>query len=91
MRSVFGSGVSYASTVIWVPLRGLGLPCGGFLIHSSVAFASSAVKSVPSCYFTPLRSVNTIVVGSGCSHFSARSAMMSCGVLPGLAGSNCTS
>jgi hypothetical protein len=91
IRTVPGSGISIDSTVACAPARGLVFPGGGFLIHSNWTLTSSAVKSDPSWNLTPFFRVKRMLVGSGCSHFSARSGMMSCGVSPALSGSNWTS
>src|SRR5512144_327195 len=49
------------------------LPCSRLIEKTT----SSAVKSLPSCHFTPLRRWNTHVFGSFCSHFSARPGRIS--------------
>src|SRR5690349_9024583 len=79
--------------LVYQPLRkltlkfSLALPCNRSIVH----FTSAALNGLPSCHFTPLRTVKVSVLPSSLQdHFSARSGTMSSRLFCFLVGSNIT-
>src|SRR5260370_39995461 len=55
--TVFASGASILSTIVYQLWRGLMTPSGGWMMCSQLAFTSEAVNGAPSWDFTPSRSL----------------------------------
>ncbi len=72
-RTVYGSTTSTVSMLAVSPLR---TDFGSVFIRLKLNRTTSALKSVPSWNFTPRRSLNTRVLGSGCCHDSARPGLI---------------
>ncbi len=70
---VVGSTTSTDSILATSPLRS---DLASVFIRLKLNFAASASHAVPSWNFTPRRSLNTSVFGSGCVHDSARPGLM---------------